>query len=1079
MHGADEAQVHIGNVQMLEQDFQSLIVWTKLSVPQQTGTYLKRARLVDRVYTLIDRKLILVRAPAGYGKTSLLIDLAHETDLRVCWYSVEEQDADLSVFLTYLIASISRRFPSFGQRSLQVLRSLGSQIHTRLRMFTTTLVDEMLKEVPEYFFLILDDYHVLGEDSPAHEFIRLLLDFMPEQCHLILSSRTVPPLPLIRLVARQQMAAIGVDDLRFTEQEIRQLVREKLGIALSADEIRFLSQQTDGWITAIWLTANMGWDAFLKGSVSAASGLTETSIYDYLMSEVFSSQPEEVKRFLLETSVLSEMTISLCSELVGQDSEDTLRMLEKSNLFITRVEELGVETTYRYHPLFHEFLVARLRDQSEQWHQDLNARAAELLANRQNWQAAIPHGLRGQRFSLVRQMILAHFDALNLAGRRESVAQWIDALPPEYVCPTLQLKRAVLAADLGQIDTALRLYTNAIVLFESQGNQPDLALALIERSYALSKIGRYPDAVQDCQQALSFLPDGEPSDSLRGRAYRYLGRFYGETGDPESALYYLALAYEHWERCGESAVRMAKLIQDIGVAYEWLGQLSAAIEQYVQALPMLERLGTEGEVAFVLNSMGVAHHRLGEYETALEVLQEALEKSQQAGALRAEAYALASLGDLCRDLAQFKQAVTFFGQAAEKAETIGDGFLRSYIVNARAEALCQVGQADTAQAEIERVLLQGVPSRSHEARCRLTLATAFLAQQKGDRAHQELDRVLALPGVQNDLAFRGHMQLAQVAMLEDQPEDASTHLHTAFQLAEASELVQPLSVESLNYIPVLQFAAQRAGKSKQLSKWIAEARKLDRVRKKLAEAREQVASDAQHPPLKICALGGSSVLQDGAAISWRTTQAKELFFYMLNHPYGQTKEQIGAAIWPDHSKAKLFSIFRSSLFRVRKALFPEVILFEEDQYRLNPDVSYQYDVQEFEHEISQAELADNPVQKAYHHRRAVELYHGPFLADLYADWVVPLQEGLQARYLQALAFLAEFHLETRRHLQAIEFARQILAVDEYYEGAYYVLIQAYTSSGQRPQAMRVYTHCRDMLAEFGLKPQKRWEELCP
>jgi DNA-binding SARP family transcriptional activator len=118
------------------------------------------------------------------------------------------------------------------------------------------------------------------------------------------------------------------------------------------------------------------------------------------------------------------------------------------------------------------------------------------------------------------------------------------------------------------------------------------------------------------------------------------------------------------------------------------------------------------------------------------------------------------------------------------------------------------------------------------------------------------------------------------------------------------------------------------------------------------------------------------------------------------------------------------------------------------------------------------------VQKAYHYRRATQIYKGPFLVDVYADWVTEFREGYQARYLQALTFLAEFHLERERFPQAIEFARRILAADEYYEAAYYSLIRAYARSGQRPQGKRVYTQCREMLAEFGLSPQKTWEELC-
>ncbi|MBL7199268.1 MAG: hypothetical protein ISS56_03875 [Anaerolineae bacterium] len=1077
MHGIDEHQVFANDIPLLEPDPQSLIAWTRLMVPQQGSTYLERSRLIDTLHNMVDRKLILVRAPAGYGKTSLLADLARETDLQTCWYTLGEQDADLSIFLTCLIACIARRFPSFGQRSLQLLRSMEGRLHSRLRVLVATVVDEIFREIPEYFFLVLDDYHTLQDTSHVHEFVRLLLDLMPEQCHVIVASRTVPPLPLIRLAARQQMAAIGVDDLRFDGQEIHQLAREKLGISLTAEQARFLAQQTDGWITAILLSADAGWDAFLSGDRSTFAGLTETGIYDYLMSEVFSCQPPEIQSFLLRTAVLSEMTVSLCDQLIQADSRDALYLLEKNNLFISSVGDVGIEATYRYHPLFRDFLLTRLRQQSEPLFGQLNAQAADLFEGQQRWPAAILHNLNAGRFAHVRQAILSHYDDLNRAGLRESVANWIDALPLEHLSPDLRLRRAQLATELGQIDTALRLYANVIVLFESQENTPKLAMTLLERSYALSKSGHSAEAIQDCQEALSLLADEPEADSLRGRAYRHQGIFYEDTGDPGSALRSLSLARECWNRCGEAPVRMARLAQDMGAAYGMLGQLEKAIEEYTRALQVWTHLANDGEIGLTLAGIGVARHRLGEYGTALKVLREAWEKSQAAGDVRADAYVLTSLGDLYRDLGQFDQALDCYLQGSQEAEVIGEAYLQSYAASARTEVLYLAGQTESAQAEIQHALSRGSLSRSAEARYRLALAITLLDRRESQQARAELDAALSLPGTEGDIAFRGRIQLARAAMLEHQPQETRDQLHAAFQFAQEAGLTQPLSVESLQYIHVLQFAAKEGEGSPEIDRWIAAAGELERTREQLSSAERVRTTGSRYPLLQIGALGGSQVLMDEDAVSWRTTQAKELFFYLLTHPNGQTKEQIGATIWPEHPSAKLFSIFRSSLFRVRKALFTEIVLVEENRYRLNDEISFRYDVQMFQQEISRGTLADNPVQRAHHYRRAAELYRGEFLADMYADWVLPFREALQARCLQALTFLGEFNLDRGQYPVAIEFSRKILAVDEYHELAFYILIRAYARSGQRPQAKRIYDQCRSMLAEFGFSPQQSLEDL--
>lgn len=1064
--------------QLRDHDVQIPVVWTRLTIPQQGAIHVKRQRLIDTLHSTIDRKLTLVRAPAGYGKTSLLVDLAHETDLAVCWYALEPQSSDLGVFLTHLIATMARRFPSFGRRSARALQDMGGEVHVQLRVFVATLVDEVLNTIPEYFFLILDDYHHLDESSNVHEFIRLLIDFMPEQCHMILSSRTVPPLPLIRLVARQQMAAIGVDELRFTEHEIRELLTHGLDVALPPEQVRLLAQHTDGWITAVLLSANTGWDTLAPDQRSPAMDLTETGIYDYLMNEVFGHQPEEVQDFLLRTAVLSDMTVTLCNALLGQESRMTLRGLEKHNLFISRVEQEGLETTYRYPPLFREFLISRLRRQDMALYRKLNAKAGELFAERRNWRAALTHHLEAEQFLEVKDIILSHFDDLDKAGHCESLAQWIDLLPTEYMSPDLQLRRAELANQLGQLDTALRMYTNAIVHYQSHDNTMDLALALIERSYALSRTGSYVEAIEDCQSALILVSNQNGTESLRGRAYRYLGIYYAETGDPATALQYLNLAHRSWTQSGDSPEHLARLAQTMAMAHEMQADFRAALDDSRKALSMWESLGNEAGVADALNGIGVAHHRLGEYRTALEAMEQALARTKTAGSIRVEAYCLASLGDLHRDLGQFSQALSYYDQAHARNLVIAGAFLQSYITSARAETLYLAGQIERAQAEIEQTLSQEELPKAQEAQQRILLAATLLNQHYSERARRELESVLVLPGLQNEIAFRGHMQLAQVAMAEDQPLESERHLRTAIELAQESGLVQSLCVESLNHLPVLEFVVQRGTDSQDLARWIEAAQELARTRQELAGLDDAQADGPDLPKLQINVFGASQVLMDGEVVSWRTSQAKELFFYFLTHPNGQTKEQIGAVIWPDHSPARLASIFRSSLFRVRKALFSEAIVYDGERYSLNPEIEYEYDLHEFEDAFGQARMADNPVQKAHHYRRAVAAYQGLFLADLYADWVQHFREALQAQFLQALTYLASFSLENHNYPQAISHARQLLSVDPHHEVAYQILVRSYISSGQRPRAKQIYESYTRMLNEFDLEPEQSWEELC-
>jgi ATP/maltotriose-dependent transcriptional regulator MalT len=805
--------------------------------------------------------------------------------------------------------------------------------------------------------------------------------------------------------------------------------------------------------------------------------LTETGIYDYLMSEVFENQPDQVQHFLLHTSVLDELTEPLCDTLMGRESQAILRTIRSNNLFISRVEQAGLETTYRYHPLFHEFLISRLRRTDEARYKELHVRAADHFAHRMDWHAALVHYAEAERFAEIKDIMLRHYDELSCAGHYESLALWIDLLPPDQFSVGLQLKRAMLANALEQSDTALCLYANAIAHFESQGNKTQLALALIERSWALSRSGGYDQAIADCQEALLLLSNESDASSLAGRAYRYLGVYHTENGDPASALHYLSLAHQHWSRSNEAPSYMARLAETTGMAYGMQGDLPSAIEQCTRALSLWSSLGSESGAASALNSIGMAHHRLAEYETALETFKEALVKSRSAGSIRVEAYALASLGDLYRDLGQFEQALDAYEQALERNQYMGEAYLNSCLIHARAEALYLAGQVERAQAEIELALSRKMLSKMHEAHHRVVLAATLLDQRKNNQAKKELESVLLEPSLQSEVAFRGHLQLAQAAMIENHPQESQKHLHTAIHLAQEAGLTQPLCVESLNHIQVLEFVTAQEGQSTELKEWISAAKQLEQTRKRLAKASE-ASSRRSYPVLQINALGTSRVLKDNQLVSWRTTQAKELFFYLLAHPDGQTKEQVGVTLWPVHSRSKLSSIFRSSLFRVRKALFSEVVLFEGETYRLNPSIDCRYDVEDFETAFTKGELADNPVQKAHFYRQALACYKGEFLSDLYAGWIQHFREALQARYLKGLAFLADFNLDNRNHPRAIEYARRILSVEELHEGAYHVLIRAYARSGQRPTAKRIYDEYIAMLSRFGLEPESDWNSLC-
>ena len=376
---------------------------TKVLLPQRRADTLRRPRLTDFLHQHIDRRLILVCAPAGYGKTTLLVDFAHDVDIPVCWYTLGPGDADVRVFLEYLIAAIRQRFPDFGAQTEAVLRG-AADVTKELSAVVGALVSEMHAAIPEYFILALDDFHTVDGSEQVNGVLDLLLYHLPENCHIVLASRSIPRVTLSRLAAHRQVAGLGNSDLRFTAEEIMRLLSENYKVLLPAKTAEALATESEGWITGIILSTHTMWQGLFESIIRAKGAGGE--VFDYLASEVFAQQPEDVQRFLLGSSVLEQLHPQLCADLLGaEDAAAKLVYVEEANLFITRLA--GTDEWYRYHQLFKTFLESKLREEQPEWHASLQRRAGSLAVARFAWDEAIAHYGRGGDYESAAGLIIA------------------------------------------------------------------------------------------------------------------------------------------------------------------------------------------------------------------------------------------------------------------------------------------------------------------------------------------------------------------------------------------------------------------------------------------------------------------------------------------------------------------------------------------------------------------------------------------------------------------------------------------------------------------------------------------------
>lgn len=291
----------------------SAILATKLYVPRPREKVVARERLAQRLEEGVGRKLTLVSAPAGFGKTTLVSEWVAGSGREAAWLSLDEGDNDAARFLSYVAAALQTVAPSVGKG---VLGALQLAQPPPVESLLTSLVNEMAS-VAQAYVLVLDDYHVI-EAQAVQEAVAFLLAHLPPQAHVVLATREDPPLPLARLRARGQLTELRAADLRFRESEAAAFLNQVMGLALEAEEVAALERRTEGWIAGLQLAAiSMRGQEDAAGFIAAFAG-SHRFVLDYLMEEVLQQQPEEVQIFLLRTSILERMCGALSEAVVGE-----------------------------------------------------------------------------------------------------------------------------------------------------------------------------------------------------------------------------------------------------------------------------------------------------------------------------------------------------------------------------------------------------------------------------------------------------------------------------------------------------------------------------------------------------------------------------------------------------------------------------------------------------------------------------------------------------------------------------------------------------------------------------------------
>ncbi len=416
---------------------------TKLFIPSVQPNYIPRPQLEARLKESGKAKLILLSAPAGYGKTTLIADWLNTNKLTPAWISLDHQDNDPARFFGYLAEALRSVEPGISEEFSYLIK--GTHLPPPEALMES-LINALVSHTPQAdnlspenrLLVILDDYHKIQNDS-IHQAVQYLLDYQPPNLLLVLLTREDPPLALARMRAKGELIELRIKDLRFSEGEISRVFQSLTDLELDPESIKSLASITEGWAACLQLAAlsakgHQDIPHYLKGF----SG-TNRYVIDYLMDEVMQGLTEEIRTFLLQTSILERFTADLCDAVRNrQDSQQILTTLLQSNLFLIPLDDKW--EWFRYHHLFGDFILAELNKTEPDLEQQLHQRACQWYRSQGYLEEAINHALLGKDFLSAAELILESGSKMIASGELGTLLSWMKELPQKLVIDNLDLR---------------------------------------------------------------------------------------------------------------------------------------------------------------------------------------------------------------------------------------------------------------------------------------------------------------------------------------------------------------------------------------------------------------------------------------------------------------------------------------------------------------------------------------------------------------------------------------------------------------------------------------------------------------
>ena len=624
------------------------ILATKLYIPPPRSKIVSRPVLIDKLNGSLSagRKLTLISAPAGFGKTTLVSEWVAVCGQPFTWVSLDEGDNDPVRFLTYLVAALQTIRPNVGK---ELLRILQSPRPPPIESMLTTILNE-ITIIPDNFIIILDDYHLVDAKAIDNA-LTFLLEHQPPQMHLVITTREDPNLPLARLRARGQLTELRAADLRFTPSEAAEFLEQVMGLNLTAEDMAALEARTEGWVAGLQLAAlSMHGHKDVPGFIQAFAG-DHHYIVDYLVEEVLQRQPETIRSFLLQTAILERLNGPLCEAVTGQPGgKARLETLQRGNFFLIPLDDKRY--WYRYHHLFADVLHMHLMAEQPEQVPALHRRASEWYEENGSSADAVQHALAGKNFERAADLVERIFSTMSRNRQEAILLGWLKALPEAQirnhpVLCNLYAGALMQNGEIQYVETWLLAAERWLTLTDDRRESPEVAsvtMVIADKE----EFRRLPGAVAVHRAGQALL----------------LGNVAGTMKYAQQALD-LALEEDFLRRGGAAAL--------LGLAFWTSGDLETAQRMYVEGMAWLRQAGFISDVIGCALALADIYLARGRHREAIRVYERALQLAAENGTptMRGTADMLVGMSELYREQNDLQAAIQYLRKSKQQGEHTG------------------------------------------------------------------------------------------------------------------------------------------------------------------------------------------------------------------------------------------------------------------------------------------------------------------------------------------------------------------------------------------------------------------------